>query len=108
MRRFARHLFTLCSLASALLLVIVLAVWVRSWFRVDGLIYQPRLDDPLHSFQVGWGRGTMGVGMYAAQPTATSRWFWFSSAPGRAGVVPPDPDAFEFLGFRRVRRVDYV
>jgi hypothetical protein len=36
-RRLARHLFTLCSAASLLLCVAVCALWVRSYFVVDGL-----------------------------------------------------------------------
>ena len=39
MRRLARHLFTLCSAASLVLCVVVLALWVRSYFAIDGVEY---------------------------------------------------------------------
>ena len=37
MRRFARHLFTLCSAASLLLFVAVCVLWVRSYGRLDAV-----------------------------------------------------------------------
>jgi len=106
MRRFARHLFTLCSAASALLLVVVLAVWVRSVFRSDRFYYQPSVDRSLHLYLVAWERGRLGVGMFAAESLAVSRLFWQSDAPRWAAV--PGPGEREFLGVRFLSGTDSV
>ena len=108
MRRLARYLFALCSAASAVLLVAVLAVWARSYFRGDGVIYQPRIENVLHLYEVRWARGRLSVDMLAAEPTATSRLFWYSFVPARAGAATADPDEIQFLGVGLLRRRENV
>jgi hypothetical protein len=108
MRRVFRHLFTLCSAVSGVFLIGVLAIWARSYFRVDGVIYQPRIDNVLHLYRVSWVRGRLSMGMFAAEPSATSRLFWYSFVPNRVGAAAPDPDEFHFLGVRLLSRTENV
>jgi hypothetical protein len=60
----------LCSAASAVLLAVVLAVWVRSYFRVDGLIYQPRGDGTLPSVPGDVGEGQVERGQVRGREQA--------------------------------------
>src|SRR5688572_29391954 len=109
MRRGLRHLFTLCSAVSGVLLVVVLAIWARSLFRVDGIIYQPPTDNAFHLYQVIWGRGRLIMGRMAAETHPTSPLVWYSYVPkGPGPVPPPDPDEFRFLGVRLLRRTEYI
>jgi hypothetical protein len=106
--RVFRHLFTLCSAVSGVLLVVVLAIWVCSYFRVDDFYYQPRIDNALHLYRVTWVRGRLSMGMFAAERRAISRLYWHSFVPSPAGAAAPDPDETHFLGVRLLRRTEYV
>jgi len=106
MRRLTQHLFTLCSAASAAVLVVVLAVWVRSCFRSDHLYYQPSVDESLHQYQVWWVRGRVSVGMFAAESLAISELFWDSDVPRWTSALGPEER--EVLGVRLLSRIDYV
>jgi hypothetical protein len=106
MRRFLRHLFVLCSAASAVLLVVVLAVWVRSCFRSDHLYYQTSVDRSLHQYQAWWVRGRLSVGMFAAESLAISELFRDSDVPRWTSALGPEER--EVLGVRFLSRTDYV
>ncbi len=112
MRRYALlwggRLLNGLTVVSGLVFVVVLAVWVRSCFRVDGLIYQPHIHTSLHLYRIRWGRGELSIDMQAAEPTATSRWCWWSYVPKGHAVPAPDPDEIQFLGIRLLRRFEYV
>ena len=71
-----RHVLTLCSAVSGALLVVVLAIWVRSYFRADDFYYQPRLDNTPHLYNVKCVRGRLSMGMFAAERSAISRLYW--------------------------------
>ena len=106
MRRLARHLFTLCSAASAGVLVAVLAVWVRSGFRSDHVTYQPSVDQSVHRWEVWWVRGRLGVGTFAAESLAMSQLIWSSDVSRWASV--PGPGEREFLGVRFLSGTEWV
>src|SRR5689334_16644012 len=83
---------------SAVLLAVMLAIWGRTFFRVDGIIYQPRIENVLHQYSVAWGRGVVYVRVQAAEPSATSRLYWWSYVPKGRVVFPLKPNEFYFMG----------
>ena len=101
MRPLFRHMLTFCSAASAVLLVVVLVVWVRSWNRFDAFYYQPRIDNALHLYKISWGRGRLSIGRFVAENEPLSRLYWSSAAPTWLG--PAGPGETGFLGIRLFR-----
>ena len=51
---------------SLLLCVATCALWVRSYFATDLVVYQLRIDYVLHNYGVGYGKGYVVVGMDVA------------------------------------------
>src|SRR5579862_5934926 len=110
MRRLGRWMFNAAVAISLVLCVATVVLWVRSYWRVDGVIYQPIIgDDARHLCQVSWGRGILTARIEAAEPSARSRLFWWSSVPSGNGAFGTDPDeVFHLLGVSVVRRMESV
>jgi hypothetical protein len=106
MRRPARRLFTLCSAMSGVLLVVVLAIWARSYFRVDAIYYEG--DDAVYLYRFGWGTGRLNIQRLEAEGDPVSRWFWHSMVPtrrGGGGLVLGTGES-QFLGLRLLDRTE--
>src|SRR5688572_1120538 len=79
--RWMKRLFNVSAALSALLLVLVVAAWVRSYFATDIIRFQPRLDYVLHSYVVGWGRGCVGLAIEEARPGPDTSVAYLESKP---------------------------
>ena len=100
MRRFARHLFTLCSALSLLLCVAACAAWVRSHFGGDAWFRLERPADGadrLRVHVVGWSGGLFFAGRAMLRTPAPGE----VELPLTAYVVgePGDMWADEPIGF---------
>ena len=65
--RWMKRLFNAAAAVSALMLLFVLAVWVRGYYATDAIRFQPRIDYVLHAYAVAWGRGYVALGIEQAQ-----------------------------------------
>ena len=60
--------FNVLAALSAVLFVVAVAVWVRSYFVTDVIRYQPRVAYVLHGYTIAWGQGYVGMGVDEARP----------------------------------------
>ena len=113
MRRLARHLFTLCAAFSLLVSAAACAVWVRSYYGHDELVYQSDEDarGVQRCFVLGWNRGTFdfqhhhiaGLNRAYAEAIGLHMNHWDVLPDGYA--VARGGDGFALLGFGVVRPV---
>src|SRR5438045_1396186 len=54
-RQWSNRLFNLLVAVSTIMFLAVIVIWVRSYFAIDVITYQPRIDYVLHRYLAGWG-----------------------------------------------------
>ena len=79
--RWTKRLFNVSAALSALLLILVIAAWVRSYFATDVVRFQPRIDYVLHAYAAGWGRGYLAIAAEQARGPNTSVLYLESEKP---------------------------
>ena len=103
------RLFNLLTAICGLLLVAVIAIWVRSYFASDIIRYQPRIDYVLHAYDVGWGKGYIAIAAYRASHPAPSVVRRQSRPPFRLdGTGFVSVQSFYLLGVRVTSNVTFA
>ena len=97
-----KWLFNLAAAGSGVMMLLVMSVWLRSYFAMDEVNYQPRGDDVLHSYVVGWGHGYVGFLARAAGQPASFHVFWQSwrPYPPQAAWGVGGDEVIDLLGMR--------
>lgn len=99
-------LFSLLAVLSAMLFVLMIIAWPRSYFATDFVLFQPKVDWVLHNYGIGWGKGYIAVRMGLANPPWTMRLERYTSAPGWLdGAVMSKDEVFCFAGLRVISSV---
>jgi hypothetical protein len=101
MRRLLRRAFNVAAVVSAALFVAVFALWVRSHYTAESVMY----SRPQHSYQVFDSPSEIGFarGSYTSQSVSESpdrQWLWSSMTASSSGSFPGDE---WFLGWNNWR-----